>query len=72
MTIRPSSGTETTVKIFLHTANHIATMPCKVFEQLLHHPLTGRGLARFLKDWEKARVQLGEFLQPAAARLAGR
>jgi transaldolase len=35
----------------------IATMPYKVFEQLLKHPLTDKGLEQFLKDWEKARVQ---------------
>ncbi|MBN1570374.1 MAG: fructose-6-phosphate aldolase [Acidobacteria bacterium] len=32
---------------------HVATMPFKVLEQLLQHPLTDIGLARFLKDWEK-------------------
>jgi len=32
---------------------HVATMPFKVLEQLLKHPLTDIGLARFLKDWEK-------------------
>jgi len=30
----------------------IATMPFKVLEQLVKHPLTDSGLARFLKDWE--------------------
>lgn len=33
----------------------IATMPAKVFEALLRHPLTDIGIERFLKDWEKAR-----------------
>jgi transaldolase len=32
---------------------HVATMPFKVLEQLLKHPLTDIGLDRFLKDWEK-------------------
>lgn len=32
---------------------HVATMPFKVFEQMLKHPLTDRGLEQFLKDWEK-------------------
>ena len=32
---------------------HVATMPPKVLEQLLNHPLTDIGLERFLKDWEK-------------------
>jgi transaldolase len=31
---------------------HVATMPFNVLEQLLKHPLTDIGLARFLKDWE--------------------
>jgi transaldolase len=30
----------------------IATMPFKVIEQLLKHPLTDSGLAKFLADWE--------------------
>lgn len=32
---------------------HVSTMPFKVLEQLLMHPLTDIGLERFLKDWEK-------------------
>ena len=32
---------------------HVATIPYKVLEQLLKHPLTDIGLERFLKDWEK-------------------
>jgi len=31
---------------------HIATMPYKVMMQLVKHPLTDKGLAQFLKDWE--------------------
>jgi len=34
---------------------HVATMPYKVLEQLLKHPLTDIGLERFLKDWERLR-----------------
>ena len=30
----------------------IATVPFQVLEQMLHHPLTDSGIARFLKDWE--------------------
>ena len=30
----------------------IATVPYKVIEQMLHHPLTDNGIERFLKDWE--------------------
>jgi transaldolase len=32
----------------------VATMPFKVIEQLLKHPLTDRGLEQFLADWQKS------------------
>ena len=32
---------------------HIATIPYSVIIQLIKHPLTDIGLAKFLKDWEK-------------------
>lgn len=31
----------------------VGTLPFKVLEQLVKHPLTDIGLARFLKDWQK-------------------
>lgn len=34
---------------------HIATIPYKVFKQMLKHPLTDAGIERFLKDWEAAK-----------------
>lgn len=34
----------------------IATMPPKIFDQLVKHPLTDKGLAAFLADWEKAKA----------------
>ncbi len=34
---------------------HIATIPYKVFRQMLSHPLTDAGIDRFLKDWEAAK-----------------
>jgi transaldolase len=40
----------------------IATMPFKVFEALVKHPLTDAGFERFLKDWEEAKPRLGELL----------
>jgi transaldolase len=33
---------------------HIGTMPLKVLEQLVKHPLTDQGIERFLADWNKA------------------
>jgi transaldolase len=34
---------------------HIATLPFKVFQQMVRHPLTDIGIARFKADWEAAR-----------------
>ena len=34
---------------------HVGTMPYKVFTQLVQHPLTDKGLAQFMKDWESAK-----------------
>ena len=33
---------------------HISTVPYGVLKQMVQHPLTDAGLARFLQDWEKA------------------
>ena len=32
----------------------VATVPFKVIKQMMHHPLTDKGLAAFLADWEAA------------------
>jgi transaldolase len=32
---------------------HTATMPTKIFRQLMKHPLTDSGIAQFLSDWEE-------------------
>lgn len=32
---------------------HIATVPYKVIEQMIKHPLTDQGIERFLADWSK-------------------
>jgi transaldolase len=34
----------------------ICTLPAKVFELMLKHPLTDRGAEQFLKDWQKVPV----------------
>ena len=31
----------------------VATMPFKVFEEMFKHPLTDKGLAKFLEDWKE-------------------
>jgi len=36
--------------------SHIATVPFKVLQKMLEHPLTDRGIATFLADWERAQV----------------
>jgi transaldolase len=33
---------------------HIATVPFKVLQQMVHHPLTDKGIVQFKADWEKA------------------
>ncbi len=34
--------------------SHIATIPYKVIKQMVKHPLTDAGIARFIADWEEA------------------
>jgi len=36
---------------------HIATIPYKVFVQMLGHPLTDSGIDKFLKDWETVQTK---------------
>jgi transaldolase len=35
----------------------VSTLPAKVFDQLLHHPLTDKGIAMFNADWAAATKQ---------------
>ncbi len=37
---------------------HIATIPFKIFQQMVRHPLTDKGIAQFRADWESARKAL--------------
>jgi len=37
---------------------HVATLPFKVFQQMVRHPLTDQGIVQFRADWEKARAAL--------------
>jgi transaldolase len=37
---------------------HIATIPYSVILQMLKHPLTEAGIARFVADWEAVRQQV--------------
>jgi transaldolase len=40
--------------------SHIATLPFKVLQQMVHHPLTDKGIVQFKKDWEGARAAANE------------
>jgi transaldolase len=35
---------------------HIATVPFKILQQMVHHPLTDKGIDQFKADWKKART----------------
>jgi transaldolase len=34
--------------------SHVATIPTKVFDQMLAHPLTDKGIEGFMADWKKS------------------
>jgi transaldolase len=36
--------------------SHVATLPFKVLQQMVHHPLTDKGIVAFQKDWAAARA----------------
>jgi transaldolase len=38
---------------------HIATLPFKVLQQMVRHPLTDKGIVQFKADWHKARETAG-------------
>jgi transaldolase len=40
----------------------VATVPGKVLKQMLGHPLTEAGIAKFADDW-KSRPEFGEWLR---------
>ncbi len=40
--------------------SHVATLPFKVFQQMVHHPLTDKGIVQFKRDWEAARAAADE------------
>ena len=39
---------------------HVATLPFKVLQQMVRHPLTDKGITTFREDWEKARQMAAE------------
>lgn len=36
---------------------HIATIPYQIFKQMIQHPLTDKGLEKFLADWNEAMLK---------------
>jgi transaldolase len=40
--------------------SHIATLPFKVLQQMVRHPLTDKGIKTFRDDWDKARQAAAE------------
>ena len=43
---------------------HVATVPFKVLQQMVHHPLTDKGIQQFRADWDKARKALASDSKP--------
>ncbi|MEX1171399.1 MAG: fructose-6-phosphate aldolase [Chloroflexota bacterium] len=39
---------------------HVATLPFKVLQQMVHHPLTDKGIVQFKKDWAAAQEAADE------------
>jgi transaldolase len=40
--------------------SHIATLPFKIFQQMVRHPLTDKGIVQFRADWDTARKAMAE------------
>jgi transaldolase len=38
--------------------SHVATLPFKVFQQMVRHPLTDNGIVQFRKDWDSVRKEM--------------
>ena len=51
--------------------SHIATLPFKVFQQMVHHPLTDKGIVQFKRDWEAARAAANESAKSAEPAKVG-
>jgi transaldolase len=49
--------------------SHIATLPFKVFQQMVHHPLTDKGIVQFKRDWEAARAAADESAKKEPAKV---
>lgn len=49
----------------------VATIPYKVFKQMIAHPLTDKGLEGFMKDWAKGQAAQAAPTQAATAQAGG-
>jgi transaldolase len=47
--------------------SHIATLPFKVFQQMVRHPLTDKGIVQFRKDWDAAREAMAASAKKASS-----
>src|SRR3954463_16425171 len=50
---------------------HVATLPFKVLQQMVRHPLTDKGIVQFKKDWEGARAAGAPEAEPAGSVAGG-
>src|SRR3954447_12490232 len=50
---------------------HIATLPFKILQQMVHHPLTDKGIVTFRKDWDNARKAAAAKAAAGAGAAAG-
>src|SRR3954454_2588905 len=46
---------------------HVATLPFKILQQMVHHPLTDKGIVTFRQDWDKAYQPAPEKTDPNPA-----
>ena len=47
--------------------SHVVTLPFKVLQQMVRHPLTDKGIATFRQDWDKARQVVAEKTEQSPA-----
>jgi hypothetical protein len=45
----------------------VSTVPFSVIQQMMKHPLTDTGLAKFIADWEKSKGAVGAGAEKGAA-----
>jgi transaldolase len=48
---------------------HIATVPHKILREMIHHPLTDKGIVQFRKDWESVQKPSSPSKMPGGTRM---